>query len=315
MSWNIGPIRLSTPLVLAPMAGCTDLPFRLLCKEFGAGLCYAEMISAKSLLSQPEKAEALLQTNPDDQPVAMQLYGNDPTLFAEAAALLSGLPIAIIDINMGCPMEKVVREGAGAALMNNLPLAKKIIEAVCGSSAKPVTVKMRSGWNQTTITAPRLAQIAEDAGAKAIAVHARTWTDGFTGEIDWGIIEKIKKNVAIPVIGNGDLKNREEAMAVLARTGCEGMMLGRAALGAPWIFSARVNPHPSIGFRIKALQRHLALIEQYLSPEEALSKIRNHAWKYFRGAINGKSIRNRLEAARSYEALKGIVDSLAEQYG
>ncbi len=315
MIWTIGPLTLKPPLVLAPMAGCTDLPFRLLCREFGAGLCYSEMINAESLLHHPADHAALLATIPADQPLAIQLYGSDPVLMGEASALLSELPGNIIDINMGCPMQEVLKEGAGAALMNNLPLAKKIMTQVCRESRKPVTVKIRSGWNHETITAPRLARMAEDAGVQALAIHARTRSDGFSGEIDWGLVAEIKKMVAIPVIGNGELKNREEALAMQARTGCDGMMLGRAALGAPWIFSDRINPQPSMAFRIRTLRRHLALIEEQLGEKAELAKIRNHAWKYFRGATSAKSIRGRIEAAQRREDIHTLLNELELRYG
>ena len=294
------------------MAGCTDLPFRLLCREYGAGLCYSEMIDCQGLVSRQQDCLELLPANTTEQPVIMQLYGSDPGTMGEAAAILGEYPIAGIDINMGCPMEKIIQQGAGAALMKNPRLVERIIAAVCKNSTKPVTVKIRSGWNQHTITAPEIAKIAEGAGAQAIAIHARTWSDGFTGPIDHGVIQQIMKSVSIPVIANGDITSHEQGLALLKKIGCAGVMIGRAALGAPWIFSGTVNQHPSMAYRIKALLRHLELAETHLAPEPSLSKIRNHAWKYFRGTTNGPAIRKQIDATTSYTELKTFVHTLAE---
>ncbi len=313
MTFSLGPIPMKTPFILAPMAGCTDLPFRLLCTEHGAGLCYSEMIDCHGLVSQQQDCLELLRTNVAEQPVAMQLYGSDPGMMGEAAAILAEHPIACIDINMGCPMEKIIRKGAGAALMKNPLLAEKIITSVCNNSTKPVTVKIRSGWNQHTITAPEIAKIAEGAGAQAIAIHARTWTDGFTGPIDHGVIRQTMESVSIPVIANGDITSHEQGLALLKKIGCAGVMIGRAALGAPWIFSGAVNQHPSMAYRIKALLRHLELAEAHLAPEPSLSKIRNHAWKYFRGTTNGAAIRKQIDATTTYPELKAFIHNLAER--
>ena len=313
MTSSLGPILIKSPFILAPMAGCTDLPFRLLCREYGAGLCYSEMIDCQGLVAQQQDCLELLQTNTTEQPVIMQLYGSDPGTMGEAAAILSEHPIAGIDINMGCPMEKIVQQGAGAALMKNPRLAERIIAAVCKNSTKPVTVKIRSGWNQHTITAPEIAKIAEGAGAQAIAIHARTWSDGFTGPIDHGVILQVMKNISIPVIANGDITSHEHGVALLKKIGCAGVMIGRAALGAPWIFSGTVNQHPSMVYRIKALLRHLELAETHLTPKPNLSKIRNHAWKYFRGTTNGPAIRKQIDATTSYTELRTFVHTLAER--
>jgi len=313
MTFSFGPIPIKSPFILAPMAGCTDLPFRLLCREHGAGLCYSEMIDCHGLVSQQQDCLELLLTNTEEQPVIMQLYGSDPGAMGKAAAILSEHPIACIDINMGCPMEKIVQTGAGAALMKNPRLAEKIITAVCKNSTKPVTVKIRSGWNQHTITAPEIAKIAEGAGAQAIAIHARTWSDGFTGPIDHRVIQQTMENVSIPVFANGDITTHEQGQALLKKIGCAGVMIGRAALGAPWIFSRTVNQHPSMAYRTKALLRHLELAEIHLAPEPNLSKIRNHAWKYFRGTTNGPSLRKQIDATTTYPELRAFIHTLAER--
>jgi nifR3 family TIM-barrel protein len=313
MTFPFGAIPLKNPFVLAPMAGCTDLPFRLLCREHGACLCYSEMIDCRGLVEQEQECLELLRTTAGEQPVAMQLYGNDPGMMGEAAAILSEHPIACIDINLGCPMEKIVRKGAGAALMKTPRLAEKIITSVCRSSAKPVTVKIRSGWNQHIITAPEIAKIAEGAGVQAVAIHARTWSDGFTGPIDHGVLLQVMAGVSIPVIANGDITSHEEGMILLKKTGCAGVMIGRAALGAPWIFSGSVNQQPSMAYRIKALLRHLDLAELHLAPEPGLSKIRNHAWKYFRGTTSGPAIRKQIDAAATYPELRALICNHAER--
>lgn len=304
---------MKSPFILAPMAGCTDLPFRLLCKEHGAGLCYSEMIDSHGLVSRQQDSLALIRTTATEQPVTMQLYGRDSRVMGEAAAILAELPIAGIDINMGCPMEKVVQTGAGAALMKTPRLAEKIVAAVCQSSTKPVTIKIRTGWNQHTITAPEIAKIAEGAGAQAIAIHARTWSDGFTGPIDHEVIEQVMESVSIPVIANGDITSHAQGLALMKKIGCAGVMIGRAALGAPWIFSGTVNQHPSMAYRIKALLRHLELAETHLTPEPDLSKIRNHAWKYFRGTTNGPAIRKQIDATTTYPEMKAFIHNLAER--
>jgi nifR3 family TIM-barrel protein len=313
MSFSLGTITLINPFILAPMAGCTDLPFRLLCKEHGAALCYSEMIECHDLVARKPECLELLRTDAAEQPVAMQLYGNNPGMMGEAAAILNELPIACIDINMGCPMEKVVQNGAGAALMKNPPLAEKIITSVCKNSTKPVTVKIRSGWNQHTITAPEIAKIAEGSGAQAIAIHARTWSDGFSGPIDHRVLLQVMESVSIPIFANGDVTSHEEGLFLLKKLGCAGVMIGRAALGAPWIFSGRVNQHPSMAYRVKALLRHLELAETHLGPEPDLSKIRNHAWKYFRGAPTGPAIRKQIDATTTYPALRAFIHTLAER--
>jgi len=306
-------IPIPSPFILAPMAGCTDLPFRLLCREHGAGLCYSEMIDCHGLVAQQPDCLELLRTNAEEQPVAMQLYGSDPDTMGKAAEILNEQPIACIDVNLGCPMEKIVQTGAGAALMKNPRLAEKIIISVCKNSTKPVTVKIRSGWNQHTVTAPEIAKIAEGAGAKAIAIHARTWSDGFTGPVDYGVIQKIMASVSIPVFANGDITSHEQGLALLKKIGCAGIMIGRAALGAPWIFSGGVNQHPSLAYRIKALLRHLELAEAHLGPEPGLSKIRNHAWKYFRGTTTGPAIRKQIDATATYPELRTLIHTLAER--
>jgi len=230
-------IHLENPLILAPLAGYTDLPFRLLCRQYGAGLCYTEMISCHGLVYDKSLTLQMTRTVPEEKPVALQLFGADPVRMGEAAERVSHMNIDIIDINMGCPVKKVIKKGAGAALMKNPGLAAAIIKEVCRRTEKPVTIKIRTGWNHDAVVAPDFARMAEDNGANGVAVHGRTWSQGFGGPVDWETIARVKKNVTIPVIGNGDIGTYRQAMEALARYECDAVMIGRAALGNPWVFS------------------------------------------------------------------------------
>ncbi|MFC1524399.1 tRNA dihydrouridine synthase DusB [Thermodesulfobacteriota bacterium] len=304
---KIGTLTLASPYILAPLAGFTDLPFRLLCREYGAGLCYSEMISCHGLHYRQESTVRLTATIAEERPVALQLFGSEPDIMADGAAMISKMPIDIIDINMGCPVKKVIKKGAGAALMKEPDLAAKIIAAVCAQSSKPVTVKIRTGWNHQNINAMDFAKMAEDNGASAVAVHARTWTDGFSGTVDWQVIRKVKQVVNIPVIGNGDVLSYADGQRMLAETGCDGVMIGRAALGAPWIFQPGSSPNPPRTTRLTALHRHLELIEQHLPADRMLGKIKNHAGRYFRGIPGGAAIRKQLYEIKTFAILKELI--------
>lgn len=306
---KIGPLTLENPFILAPMAGYTDLAFRMLCREYGAGLCYSEMVNCEDVLNGKPLAVEVLATSEDEQPSAIQLYGSDPKKMAEAAAILSAQPVSIIDINMGCPVPKICALGAGAALMRKPALSRKIISAVRDNATVPVTVKIRSGMHQQSINAPDFAFMAEEAGAQAVAVHARTCSEGFSGPVDFGLLARVKNRVSIPVIGNGGVRNHEDGLRMLLETGCDGVMIGRAALGAPWNFFPGINPLPSMAFRTRALLRHLDLIEQYYPHGYPLAKIRNHAWKYFHDRPNIRSLRQRFYSATSVRHLREIVGS------
>lgn len=308
---RIGPLQLKeNPFILAPLAGYTDLPFRLLCRESGAALCYSEMISCHGLVYQQQNTLNMLQTTEAERPVAMQLFGDEPEKMGEAAAILSEKPIDLIDLNMGCPVKKVIKKGAGAALMKDPARAAAIIRRVCRSSRVPVTVKIRSGWNHQEINACEFARMAEDHGAAAIAIHARTWSDGFSGQVDWQMVARVKGSVSIPVIGNGDLKTHADGLRMLQETACDGVMIGRAALGAPWIFRADAETSPSLLFRAQALHRHLRLIEQ-LHPapvDKILAKIKNHAGRYFKGLPGGSEIRLQIYQAAKFADLRDLVN-------
>lgn len=311
---RIGSVLLDNPFILAPLAGYTDLPFRLLCREYGAGCCFSEMISCHGLAYHQEKTHAMLASIPQERPVAIQLFGSEPEVMGRAAAMVSRHPIDIIDINMGCPVKKVVKKVAGSALMKYPLLAERIIRQVVANSDKPVTVKFRSGWTHDRINAPEFARMAEDAGASAVTVHARTWSDGFGGTVDWSVIAAVKQAVAIPVIGNGDLASVEQGRKMMVDTGCDGVMIGRAALGAPWIFASE-PPVVTMALRTTALIRHLALIEQFLPAERLLGRIKNTAIRYFKGAHNGAAIRNQIFAVQSVAELEELIQGLGSEHG
>ena len=260
---HLGPLTLRTPFILAPLAGFTDLPFRLLCREYGADLCYSEMISCHGLVFQQKNTLDMTVTTPEERPVVMQLFGSEPEIMGEAAKILSEQPIDAIDINMGCPVKKVTQKGAGCALMREPKHAARVIEAVAQNTTLPVTVKFRSGWTHQQIIAPEFAKMAEDHGAAAVTIHARTWSDGFGGTVDWSVIRRVKEAVRIPVIGNGDIKSRAGGTAMMEATGCDGVMIGRAAVGEPWIFDPNAPDSPSFSFRLLALRRHLDLIKKF----------------------------------------------------
>ncbi len=306
---QIKSLHLESPLILAPLAGYTDLAFRLLCRQFGAGLCYTEMISCHGLVYQKEKTQLLTRTVPEERPVALQLFGADPIIMGEAAALVSDMPVDIIDINMGCPVRKVTKKGAGAALMKDAYLAATIISEVCNNTNLPVTVKIRTGWNHDSIVAPDFAKMAEDNGASAIAVHGRTWSQGFVGQVDWQTIARVKKNVAIPVIGNGDVNTYQEALQFMDNTGCDGIMIGRAALGNPWVFSPEGIP-TSLAKRMAGLKRHLELIQEFSNTDKILPKIKNQAGRYFKGIAGGSAIRMQIYQAGSFDEILKLTQSL-----
>ena len=306
---QIKSLQLESPLILAPLAGYTDIAFRLLCRQFGAGLCYTEMISCHGLVYQKEKTMRMTMTTPGERPVALQLFGADPVIMGKAAELVSQMDVDIIDINMGCPVKKVIKKGAGAALMKNPELAGAIISEVRRNTHLPVSVKIRTGWTSDSITAPEFAKLAEDNGADAIAVHGRTWSQGFGGEVDWQTISRVKDNVSIPVMGNGDVDSYQTAMQLLHDTGCDGIMIGRGALGNPWVFAPEGPPSSVMG-RMAGLKSHLEIIRQFSSPDKILPKIRNQAGRYFKGIAGGAAVRHQIYQAKSFDEILKLTDTL-----
>jgi nifR3 family TIM-barrel protein len=277
--------------VLAPLAGITNLPFRVIARQFGCDICFTEMISANGLIRESAKTIEYLKTCPEDQPLGVQLFGADPDVLAQAAVIISDYHPAVIDLNMGCPVRKVVRAGAGAALMRDPVLAGKIIKAVVDAVSVPVTVKIRSGWSTKSINAVEISKIAEESGASAVIVHGRTADQGFSGHADWSVIAEVKHAVKIPVIGNGDVRQPEDVPKMRLETGCDAVMIGRGALGNPWIFhgirqlsgKSAGDYRPALTERMGVIKKHWEMEEDCFGKRIANKSFRKHLLWYTRG--------------------------------
>ncbi len=298
-----------SPFVLAPLAGYSDLPFRLLCRKYGAGLVVSEMISCHGLKYGQEKTIHMLASSAAEQPVSFQLFGSDPDIMGEAAAILNDFSPAFIDINMGCPVRKVTKKGAGSALMKDIGLAEKILAAVVNNSKVPVTVKTRAGIDNQHITAIAFAKMSENSGAAAITIHGRTWAQGFSGKADWEIVSKVKDVINIPVIGNGDVASYEQGLSRMSETGCDGIMIGRAALGNPWVFQQGGRPE-DLALILTAVKEHLQLMEQHLDTRRLLAYIRNHIGRYFCHFAGSSQIRQSIHGCSSFQVLQDFINSL-----
>ncbi len=313
---KIGNVELDNPYILAPMAGVTDLPFRLLCKEQGAGLLCMEMVSAKAIQYNNKNTKALLEIHPDERPVSLQLFGSDADIISEIAKQIEDLPFSILDINMGCPVPKIVRNGEGSALMNQPKLVHEIVSKTVKAISKPVTVKIRKGFNDTSINAVEIAKIIEDAGAAAVAVHGRTREQFYSGKADWDIIRQVKEAVNIPVIGNGDVVSAESALAMQRETGCDGVMIGRGAQGNPWIFSellayeqtGTIPQRPTICELKQMMLRHARLQMQYKGDYLGIREMRKHVAWYTTGLKNSARLRGEINAVESYEELEKLLE-------
>ncbi len=306
---SIAQTKIHSPFILAPLAGYTDLPFRLLCRELGAGMVVSEMISCHGLVYGQKKTIHMLASSAEEQPLSYQIFGSDPEIMAQAAAILKDYSPAFIDINMGCPVRKVTRKGAGSALMKDIGLAREIIEAVIAGSAVPVTVKTRAGIDSKTTTAVQFAIMAESAGAAAVTIHGRTWSQAFSGRADWDIIKTVKENVTIPVIGNGDVSSYEEGILRMHETGCDAVMIGRAALGNPWVFCRQGRPD-SLPMILPVISRHLDLMEQYLDTRRVLAYIRNHISRYFTQFPGSSTIRKAIHDCEGFSQLRSYIKNL-----
>lgn len=315
---TIGGVTLKNNLILAPMAGVTDLPFRLLCSEQGAGMTGMEMVSAKAILYGNKNTEGLLAIHPQEGPVSLQLFGSDPKIISEMAARIEERPFAVLDLNMGCPVPKIVNNGEGSALMREPKLAGEIIAATVKAVKKPVTVKIRKGFDEAHVNAVEIAKIAEDAGAAAIAVHGRTREQFYSGRADWEIIAKVKEAVSIPVIGNGDVTDGESARRMLSETGCDGVMIGRGARGNPWLFGeiaafledGRILPAPSMEEKKKMILRHAALQLEIKGEYTGVREMRKHLSWYTAGMPNSARLRGQVNLAERFEQIEGLVESL-----
>lgn len=315
---QIGNVTLPNNLILAPMAGVTDLPFRLLCKEQGAGLLCMEMVSAKAILYKNRNTEELLTIDPRETPVSLQLFGSDPEIISEMAKQIEERPFDMLDINMGCPVPKVVNNGDGSALMKNPVLAGKIIEKTARAIKKPVTVKIRKGFDDAHINAVEMAHIAQESGAAAIAVHGRTREQFYSGKADWDIIRQVKEAVSIPVIGNGDIRTAEDVIAMERQTGCDGFMIARGAEGNPWIFKQILHyfetgealAKPSFAEVTEMLLRHAKMQMEFKGEYTGIREIRKHAAWYTAGYRNSSKLRGRINEVETFEDLQALFEEV-----
>lgn len=318
MSWKIGNVRIENPFVLAPMAGVTDMPFRTLCKEQGAGLICMEMISAKAISFYNKNTIALMKIDPCEHPVSMQLFGSEPELMAEVAKSIEDKDFDILDINMGCPVPKVVNNGEGSALLKNPELIVQIIKSVSSAIQKPVTVKVRIGFENAPVDIVEIARRAEDAGAAAIAVHGRTRQQYYSGTADWDIIRQVKEAVSIPVIGNGDVDSPLKAEALLKQTGCDGVMIGRAVRGNPWIFremnhyfqTGELLSRPSSEEIREMILRHARAQIALKGEFTGIREMRKHVAWYTAGMRHSAGLRRASNTIESYEALQELLMKL-----
>lgn len=301
----IGNVTLKNNLILAPMAGVSDLPFRLLCKEQGAGLVCMEMVSAKAIYYNNQNTEELMAIHPDEHPVSLQLFGSDPDILSEMAKKIEEKPFSILDFNMGCPMPKIVNNREGSYLMKEPKLAREILTKLVKAVSKPVTVKIRKGFDDNQVNAVEIAKIAEDCGIAAIAVHGRTREQYYSGHADWDIIRQVKEAVSIPVIGNGDVKDLASATALVEQTGCDGIMIGRAAQGNPWIFSEILyqKMRPSGQEILDTIIRHGKLQLEYKGEYIGIREMRKHVSWYTTGLPNSAKLRQHINEMETFEQL------------
>jgi tRNA-dihydrouridine synthase B len=314
---RIGNVTLQNPLILAPMAGYTDLPFRMIVKEYGCGLVTSEMVSAAGIVCRDERSWAFLRTQPGEAPLSVQIFGSDPLIMAKAAAIIQENGADIVDINMGCPVKKVVRTGAGAALLRDLSKTRRLLSEVRMAVSCPLTIKIRAGWSSREIVAPEVALLAQDMGVDAVTVHPRAARAGFAGKADWDIIKEVRRRVSIPVIGNGDIRHAYQAKEMMDYTGCSGVMIGRASLGNPWIFlqakallENREPACPTLDERKQVIRRHLAMAKEYSSSPRVAPKMFEQTMHYVKGLPSCTEFRRNIQGMRSEAEL---LDSL-ERY-
>jgi tRNA-dihydrouridine synthase B len=319
---RIGSVTVDPPLILAPMAGITNRAFRLMVQEAGGcGMVSTEMISAYALRYRHRQTRDMLDWSESEHPISVQIFGAHPETVAEGAKIIEQAGADIIEVNLGCPAPKVTKTGAGAALLKDLRAAESVIEAVVRAVKVPVTVKTRKGWDSAIQTALAVALLAERCGASAITIHGRTVAQGYSGKADWDVIRRVKESVAIPVIGNGDIRSPEDARRMFDETGCDGVMIGRGVLGDPWLFS-RVSAllsaqellrEPSFDSRIEAAKKHARLLVELLGEDRAVREMRGHIAWYAKGVPGAASVRSRIMKAHSLSDIEGILDEARSQ--
>jgi len=316
----IGPVVFDNPLALAPLSGITNLPFRRVARELGAGMVVSELVSSNGLVRAQGRTLRYLLTHPDERPIVMQIFGDDPECMARAARIARDAGADVVDLNIGCPVRKVVARGAGCALMRDLPRSARLIRAVAEAVDVPVTVKIRAGWSRAEVNAPDYARMAEEQGARAVTVHGRTREQMFTGRADREVIRRTAEAVSIPVIGNGDVASAGDATRMLAETGCRGVMIGRAAQGNPWIFreiltawrTGRPADPPTLAERRAVILRHLDLHVAHVGEVQAVREMRKHVCWYTKGLADGARFRARVQGMETREGLVAAVDGYFE---
>ncbi len=317
---KIGTLQLKNAIFLAPMAGITDLPFRTIVRSFGCGMAYTEMISAVGLARKADKTLRYLSSDPGDRPLGVQIFGSDPEALAEAARISEQHGADLIDVNLGCPVKKVTKTGAGAALMSDPRLAASIMRGVRRATALPFTVKIRSGWNSRQVNALEIGRLAEEEGCDAVTLHPRTADQGYSGRADWNLIEQLKRHVRIPVIGSGDIRKPQDAVRMFQETGCDGAMIGRGALGNPWLFAdiiswlGGISPAvPSLGEREGIISRHLELAAAFYGERAGVRDFRKHLLWYTKGLKGGARFREAAgQISDREEALAAVRDYFLE---